>query len=263
MNILNWLKHYIIIIWSVINRLIEFSPAIMISISIMLVTLILLQHIQYHIHEYGHVLKLKEAIYNDKEIKSDNITIQVIKFTNHFGLLTPKVKVYSDYFKILENNKQKPKYQNIIKNIAAAGHNYSKLISEYKLFWITCFSILISTIIFTIYTICYNNNHTTISFTLLFFITLTWIMYSASAYLFLCKGGYGSIEAVASDCFIYNYPNEFKYTTLQKDKKYLQKNHKILLDIRINLSDKENLKVDIISKDMFYKLYTKLFLIDG
>ena len=88
-------------------------------------------------------------------------------------------------------------------------------------------------------------------------------MYSVSVYLLLCKSGYGSIKAVASDCFIYNYPNEFKYTTLQEDKKYLPKDYKILLDIRINLSDKENSKPDIISKDMFYKLYTKIFPIDG
>ena len=157
MEILNWLKQIIN------NTLIEFSPAIMISISIMLVTLILLQHIQYHIHEYGHVLKLKEAIYNDKKIKSDNITIQVVKFKGYV-----KRKVYSEYFQYLENNKQETEYQNIIKDIATGGYNFSKRISEYKVFWIVCSFILISTIIFTIYTIFYNSNHTTISFTLLF-----------------------------------------------------------------------------------------------
>ena len=257
MEILNWLKQIIN------NTLIEFSPAIMISISIMLVTLILLQHIQYHIHEYGHVLKLKEAIYNDKKIKSDNITIQVVIFTTFFGLWISKIKVYSEYFQYLDNNKQEIEYQDIIKDIATGGYNPNKQISKYKLFWITCSFILIFTIIFTIFTIFYNSNHTTISFTLLFFIMLTWIMYSIFTYLLLCKGGYGSIEAVASDCFICNHPDEFKYTTLKEDSEYLKKDHKIILDIKIDLNNKENSKPDIISKDMFYKLYNKISPIDG
>lgn len=250
MNILNLLKQIRII-------LIEFSPAIMISIFITLLALIIADCIQYHIHEYGHVLKLKEAIYNDKKIKSDNITIQVVKFKGY-----TKRKVYSEYFQYLENNKQETEYQNIIKDIATNGYQFSKQMETYKLFWIVCSFILISTIIFTIYTIFYNRDHTTISFTLLFFIMLTCIMHIIFDYLFSGKSGYGSINAVASDCFIYNYPNKFKYTTLQEDKKYFQKDYKILLDIRINLSDKENLKLDIISKDIFYKLYNTVFPID-
>lgn len=169
MNILNLLEHYIIIAWSLlINTLIEFSPTIMISIFITLLALIIADYIQYHIHEYGHVLKLKEAIYNDKKIKSDNITIQVVKFKGY-----TKRKVYSEYFQYLENNKQETEYQNIIKDIATNGYQFSKQMETYKLFWIVCSFILISTIIFTIYTIFYNSNHTTISFTLLFFIMLT------------------------------------------------------------------------------------------
>ena len=172
--------------------------------------------------------------------------------------------MYSDYFEILENNKQKAKYQNIIKDIAINGYDFSKKIMLYKSFCIVYCIIWLITLIAII-----RNNCVTINFDLILLHELLfWLAFTIFMYFSLCESGYGpnksnSKERGDSDHYIYFHPNEFKYTTLQKDKKYLQKNHKILLDIRINLSDKENLKVDIISKDMFYKLYTKLFLIDG
>lgn len=101
----------------------DFKATIMISIIITVIILLLtglaLYHVQSHTYEYGHVLKLKEIIYeHKKDIEANTVKIQVAKFTTFFGLMISKIKVYSDYFEILKNNKQKAKYQNILKDIA-------------------------------------------------------------------------------------------------------------------------------------------------
>ena len=71
MNILNFTPN--IIIWC----------EIIISLMIILFILIGLHCLQYHIHEYGHILELKKSIYKNireykKEMKSNKINIQVI-----------------------------------------------------------------------------------------------------------------------------------------------------------------------------------------
>ena len=250
-NILNFLKPYITTALPLI---------IFIEITFALLLVIKIAHyIQYHSHEYGHISKLKKAIYNDKEIKFDNITIQVAKFK---GFLIPtKIKTYSNYFKYLENKKQDANYQAIIKDIAIGGYEFSKKVTTYKLFWIICSFICISTLIFPVFTIFYNNNYAIVSLPLLLFITLAWLMCIVSIYLLLCKNGYGpnklSTKGKISDHYIHSHPNEFKYLTLEEDSKYLQKEYKIILYIEIDLSDRKNPKTNIISRNKFYKLYSK------
>ncbi len=95
---------------------------IMIGLAVILLTVMINRKYEYHFHEYGHVIKLKENIYKDiynykKEIKSDEINIQVVKFLGSF-----KVKTYCDYFKYLENKKQLTEYQEVIKDIAISGY---------------------------------------------------------------------------------------------------------------------------------------------
>ncbi len=262
MNILNFTPN--IIIWC----------EIIISLMIILFILIGLHCLQYHIHEYGHILELKKSIYKNireykKEMKSNKINIQVIKFK---GILIPtKIKTYSDYFEFLKNKKQECEYQNIIKNIAISGYEFSKnIIITYKLFWIMCFSIWISISTFTLFTIFYIGSHTTINITInikllylkllsILVLILILIVCIIFGYLLLCEAGYGSAKTINSDCYIYHYPKNFEYTTLEEDKKYIKKDCKILLDIMIALKDIENPKISITSKDILYNFIKRKY----
>ncbi len=231
--------------------------AIIISFAISLLILWVLYGIQSYIHEYGHVLKLKEMIYKyKKDIETNIVRIQVAKFG------TWKIKAYSDYFEILENNNQKTKYQIIIKDIAINGYEFSKQIIPYKLFGIICFIIWIITPLLIIFTILYNNPLLTLLSNI-----LALIMYIIFSYFLLCEVGYGpnkskSKEKSFSDHYIYFHPNEFKYLTLEADKENLQKEHKIILDIIIDLTNQENPKTNIIFINIFYNCLNKKFPLD-
>ncbi len=198
------------------------SISIIILLLILILTLFRLHYIQSYKHEYGHVLKLKEMIYkHKKDIEANTISIQVAKFG------TWKVKTYSDYFEILENNKQKAEYQIIIKDIAINGYEFSKQIMLYKPF---CIVYCIIWLITLIAIIC--NNCVTINFDLILLHELLfWLAFTIFMYFSLCESGYGpnksnSKERGDSDHYIYFHPNEFKYITLEEDKKHLKKSIK-------------------------------------
>lgn len=171
--------------------------------------------------------------------------------------------MYSDYFEILENNKQKAKYQNIIKDIAINGYDFSKKIMLYKSFCIVYCIIWLITLIAII-----RNNCVTINFDLILLHELLfWLAFTIFMYFSLCESGYGpnksnSKERGDSDHYIYFHPNEFKYITLEEDSKHIKKEHKILLDLVIDLSDKENPKTNIVSRNKFYKKLNKRFPLD-
>lgn len=202
-------------------------------------------------------------------MKSHEISIQVVKFKGVF--IPTKIKTYSNYFEYLKNKKQEYEYQSIIKNIAIGGYEFSKnIITTYKLFWTMCASIWILISIFTLFTIFYISNHTAINITynfkhnslkLLFILILSLILAVCIifGYLLLCEAGYGSIKAINSDCYIYNYPENFEYTTLDKDKKYIQKDCKLLLDIIIDLKDIENPKINIILANKLYNFIKRKY----
>ena len=56
--------------------------------------------------------------------------------------------------------------------------------------------------------------------------------------------------------------DENKYLTLEADKENLQKEHKIILDIIIDLTNQENPKTNIIFINIFYNCLNKKFPLD-
>lgn len=215
------------------------------------VSILIIHHIQYQIHEYGHVLELKKSIFKDienykKETETNKINIQVIKFIG-----CDKKKTYSDYFQYIENKKQEFKYQSIIKDIATSGYLFSKQIITHKYLWIT----YCSTWIIVLFTILYTHH-------IYVYITAFYMIYVIIIYFFTSERGYGSNKLNhkrgISDHYLYHHPKDFKYVTLEEDKENLQKEYKILLNIIIDLSDTENPKINIISKNKFYNLLTKI-----
>jgi len=90
-------------------------------------------------------------------------------------------------------------------------------------------------------------------------------MYIIFSYFLLYEAGYGpnkSKEKSFSDHYIYFHPNEFKYLTLEEDKENLKKEHKIILDIIIDLTNQENPKTNIVYINKFYKKLNKKFPLD-
>ena len=103
------------------------------------------------------------------------------------------------------------------------------------------------------------NNCITVNFDLILLHELLfWLTFTIFMCLSLCESGYGPNKPNSkgkgdSDHYIYFHPSEFKYLTLEEDSKHLKKEHKILLDLVIDLSDKENPKTNIVSRNKFYK----------
>lgn len=226
---------------------------ILLPIILFKILFIIIHYIQCRIHEYGHILKLKKEIYRNisdykKETNSNTINIKVAKFKG-----TYKIKTYSDYFAYLQNKKQEFKYQNIIKDIAISGYQFNKQTIMYIPFLIIYFFIWTATLmpktasVFSIIHKC--------------------IVGIVFLYLFVSIYGYGpnkiKSEITTSDRYIYFHPNEFRYITLEKDKKLLQRDYKILLNIVIDLTNSENPKINIISKSLIYKLLIVMFPLDN
>mgnify|MGYP005771476807 FL=1 len=236
---------------------------IMIGLAVILLTVMINRKYEYHFHEYGHVIKLKENIYKDiynykKEIKSDEINIQVVKFLGSF-----KVKTYCDYFKYLENKKQLTEYQEVIKDIAIGGYVFSKHVTKHinfhKLYIL--FSVTMATSIWLLLILYIN--HSLISH---FVLTIILYILCILSYIFLCNSGYGpknldNDTKAKSDHYTYCYPEKFKYTDLEEDKKHIQKEYKILLNVKIDLNNRE-CPTTAVEKDMLYKLIIKKFPLD-
>ena len=65
-----------------------------------------------------------------------------------------------------------------------------------------------------------------------------------------------------SDHQIFENPSKFKYTNLTKDKEQLQKQYKILLDIKVDLNNKKY-PVIVIPKDKLYRKIIQEFPISS
>ena len=220
---------------------------------IMLLVIVIIDKYQFHLHEYGHVLKIKENLYKNiddykKKTNLKTVTIEVIIFTTPFSPIPVKRKIYSEYFTYLEKNSKDIRYQNIIKDIAIGGYSFSKKILNPKLLRAILVSALISTI-------------TIIVDMPIGFIGLpVSIILPSIIFLLFHKNGYGSKKLSSkgmSDNYIYHHPENFRYISLKEDKKQLQKKYKDIkikkiLTINIDLNNLENSKIN--SDNMYKKI---------
>lgn len=121
------------------------------------------------------------------------------------------------------------------------------MFSSYLIIWIAT---LIHVVTANVFSLIYNS--------------ITGIIF---LYLLLSKKGYGlnklNPKRGISDHYIYRHPNEFRYITLEEDKKLLQRDYKILLNIEIDLTNSENPKINIVSKSLIYKLLIIMFPLDS
>ncbi len=233
---------------------------ILLKIILPIVIVVIIHYIQCRIHEYGHVLRLKKEIYKNisdykEEINLNTVNIKVAKFKGDYKIkehIDYKIKTYSDYFIYLQNKKQEFKYQNIIKDIAISGYQLNKQVIMYIPFLIVYFLIWIATLIpvtANVFSIIHKS--------------ITGIIF---LYLLVSIDGYGpnkiKSKITVSDRYIYSHPNEFRYITLEEDKKLLQRDYKILLNIEIDLTNPENPKINIVSKSLIYKLLIIMFPLD-
>ena len=220
---------------------------------------------KFYYHEYGHILKLKENLYKDidnyiEEMKSHKINIQVVDFIN---TTKQKRKTYSNYFEYLENKKQGINYQKIIKDIAIGGYEFSKNTIKHIELHKLCiyFSNIITAFILLIIIISNINN---IKYLLISGLIISIIFYVIliAIYLYFCRVAYGPpkvSDQSMSDHYIFKNPDKFKYINLKEDIKHIKGIPQILLEIKIDFSDKENPKVNIIKQDTTYKKITKKF----
>ena len=260
------------------------NPLISIIVLSILVLLIIIFLVIYfldmyifYFHEYGHISKmienLKKDIHNyEKEVKS-NIIIQVTEYATFFNVITFKRKTYSNYFKYLENKRQESKYQDIIKDIAIGGYEFSKQLENYKIFHMlhTIFTISATISLTLIVVLALINKIIYIQLTCCVLIIIVMIFLPKkfyklfySIYRYRCKIGYGlkpinNTKKGMNDCYIYSNPNQFIYANIEEDKKYTKGKPKILLYIVINLNDIENIEPKTIYKNNIYKKITKNF----
>ena len=230
---------------------------IIVMIILSIAALMIASYYQYHYHEYGHVLKIIENSVKDAnnyitETNTSIINIQVAKL----GIW--KRKTYSNYFEYLENKKQETKYQEIIKDITVGGRNFSinvvKHIKFHKPYIIAL--IYITTIILSI-VILLDIKQLLLLF-MYFAITIIFYIFCILAYVICVIGGYGinilksKNKEGMSDRQIFKNPSKFKYINLTEDEEQLQKQNKILLDIKIDLNNKKY-PVIVIPRDNLYK----------
>ncbi len=229
----------------------------------------ILDKYKFYYHEYGHVMKIKEHLLKDinnytEETKSNKVNIKVVEFIPLCRIRTQKRKTYSNYFEYLENKKQEIDYQKIIQDIAINGYEFSKKAIKYTEFQKLCTKLSIITTTFILFILLilkvFNvNNIEYLFIASLIIITIFYITFTIS-YLFFCRLAYGPPKASKkgmSDHYIFKNPDKFKYTNLEEDTKSIKGKPKILLEIEIDFSDKENPKVNIIKQDTTYKKITK------
>ena len=267
----------------IINNILETikidKTATILLIGIMLliltiIALIIANYYQYHYHEYGHILKIIENSIKDAdkyktETNTNVINIQVAKSK---GILIPtKIKTYSNYLEYLEHKNQDIEYQEIIKDIAVSGCSFSMNNIWSMKFHKPYITVLINiTTLISLIVILLD-----IKQLLLVYFTITIILYifCIPAYAICAKSGYGCKKLKSkklksknkkdmSDHQIFENPSKFKYTNLTKDKEWLQKQYKILLDIKVDLNNKRY-PVIVIPKDKLYRKIIQEFLISS